>query len=84
MSTSKASRIAETIDWASLAVLAAAIVTYLITSSAVVSLFFLVPAIVMRAVVLRMKHDASNLWLLIGTIAVTLLGVIVAFNQQGA
>lgn len=81
MATSKTNRVAETIDWLSLPVLAAAIVAYLITASAAAPLFFLVPAIVMRAVVLRMKNDASNLWLLIGTIAMTLLTVIVAFNQ---
>lgn len=79
--TKPMSRLAEAIDWASLVVLAAAIVAYLITSSAVASLFFLVPAIVMRVVVLRLKRDASNLWLLIGTIAVTLLVVITSFNQ---
>lgn len=76
-----AHRVAEATDWASLAVAAGAIVTYAITSSALITLFFLIPLIAMREEVLRMKKTADNVWLLIGSIAVALLLAIVAFGQ---
>lgn len=76
-----AHRVTEAIDWASLAVTAGAIVTYIITSSALVALFFLVPVVAMRVAVLRMKTTTDNIWLLIGSLAVTLLLVIMAFGQ---
>lgn len=75
------SRVEAVIDWASLAVAAGAIVTYAITSSALITLFFLIPLIAMRVAVLRIKTTADNIWLLIGSIAVTLLLVIMALGQ---
>lgn len=69
------------VDWSSLVVAVGAIVTYAITSSALMTLFFLVPLIAMRVTVLRMKTTADNIWLLIGSLAVTLLLVITAFGR---
>lgn len=76
-----ASRAEAVIDWFSVAVATGAIVAYAITSSALITLFFLALFIAMRVAVLRIKTTADNIWLLIGSIAVTLLLVIMAFGQ---
>lgn len=76
-----ASRAEAVIDWFSVAVATGAIVSYAITSSALITLFFLALFIAMRVAVLRIKTTADNIWLLIGSIAVTLLLVIMAFGQ---
>lgn len=76
-----ASRVEAVIDWSSLAVATGAIVAYAITSSALITLFLLIPLIAMRVTVLRMKTTADNIWLLIGSLAVTLLLVITAFGR---
>lgn len=74
-------RIAEAMDWTSIVVVAAAIAAYFITLDRFAPLFFLIPAIAMRVVALRLKYSTDNIWLLVGTIAATLLTVIAAFGQ---
>lgn len=79
--TRQTRRLTETLDWASLALVAGAVIAYLITSSAILSLSLLVPATACRFVILHIQKGTDHLLLFIGTLAATLSMLIMALGQ---
>lgn len=81
MDTKKPARLADALEWASLVVTIAAIVTYIATGNALYALVAFSPAIPMRLVTMRMEKDKVDAWLLIVMLATALLLLLVSFDR---